>query len=368
MTTCFISIATGVFLVAGIQSARAQGGYQYTRIASTADGLSNFTYTPSLNSQGTAVFAATRSTGTCLFLGSGGPPTPIACENVLGGQIGKDTAAITDDGTVAFLRRYAGAQHEEQDVHLVLGSSIRTLYSTTVQPTYGFYMIFPPSLTRDKFVAFYADTFQMEVYLGVFVGDGGSPITYVRPNRFVASAIGPLPYINNSKIVAYMYRERGTPSYDSINLADGVQITILYSTLGSSVFTSFSDPTLSDSGEAAFYATTTTGKGIFAGNGGPVRTIATTGPDYNDFAPLAAINTSGTVAFEANLTAGGRGIFTGPNPATDKIITTSDQLFGVPVMDVHIGRQAVNAIRQIVFFASLSDGTSGIFRADPVVF
>ncbi len=111
------------------------------------------------------------------------------------------------------------------------------------------------------------------------------------------------------------------------------------------------------------------GGGIFTNSGGATTLIAdNTGP-FATFGP-PAINDSGTVAFQATLDAEGVGIFTGPDPVTDKVIATGDTLFGSTVTSLSFARfdnKGLNNSGQLAFFAELEDGTSGIFRADPVM-
>jgi hypothetical protein len=98
---------------------------------------------------------------------------------------------------------------------------------------------------------------------------------------------------------------------------------------------------------------------IIADNTGPFRTFGS---------GLPAINDAGTVAFLASLDEGGSGIFTGPNPVTDKVIATGDSLFGSTVTSLGFNRfssKGLNNAGQLTFFAQLADGSSGIFRADP---
>lgn len=49
----------------------------------------------------------------------------------------------------------------------------------------------------------------------------------------------------------------------------------------------------------------------------------------------------------------------------DKVITTGDSLFGSTVTSIDFSRQGLNNLGQVAFYATLADGTSGIFRADP---
>jgi hypothetical protein len=84
-------------------------------------------------------------------------------------------------------------------------------------------------------------------------------------------------------------------------------------------------------------------------------------PSLND----EGTNEQGTVAFEAGLDAGSQGIFIGSDPVTDKVIATGDSLFGSTVTSLKFVSAGLNNRQQIAFFATLDDGTSGIFRADP---
>ena len=95
--------------------------------------------------------------------------------------------------------------------------------------------------------------------------------------------------------------------------------------------------------------------------------IADTSGLFDSFGISPSINAGGTLAFHAGLDAGGFGIFTGADPIGDKVIKTDDTLFGGTVIALLSFTQAINDVGQIAFSASLSDGTSGIFRADPVL-
>lgn len=78
-----------------------------------------------------------------------------------------------------------------------------------------------------------------------------------------------------------------------------------------------------------------------------------TGP-YRNFYDYA-MSSNGRVVFHADLDAGGRGIFTGPNPLTDTVADTSGayESFGPPV---------INASGAVVFRAQLRSGVQGIYN------
>jgi hypothetical protein len=91
-------------------------------------------------------------------------------------------------------------------------------------------------------------------------------------------------------------------------------------------------PTINKSGVVLFHATSTTGKtGIYSGNGGPLTTyVDTTGP-YASIHANTGFSDGGTIAFYASTDSlmdyGPDGLFTGPNPTTDRVISIGDELF-----------------------------------------
>ncbi|HEY9659743.1 MAG TPA: choice-of-anchor tandem repeat NxxGxxAF-containing protein, partial [Allocoleopsis sp.] len=130
----------------------------------------------------------------------------------------------------------------------------------------------------------------------------------------------------------------------------------------------FSSPSSNDKGNVAFVAELDNGEsGVFVGLGeGKVKTIASSVGTFDDFLSDPAINERGKVAFQAILDDGSEGIFTGSNPITDKVIAVGDTLAGSTVTQlIFTGREAFNSKGQVVFTAFLSDGSEGIFRADP---
>ncbi len=72
------------------------------------------------------------------------------------------------------------------------------------------------------------------------------------------------------------------------------------------------------------------------------------------------------MAFWATLDAGGSGIFTGPDPAADKVIAVGESLSGLTVAWLVFGREGVNDAGQVTFVAHFPDHTQAVYRADPV--
>lgn len=138
----------------------------------------------------------------------------------------------------------------------------------------------------------------------------------------------------------------------------------------------FSAPILNDLGTTAFGATRTAGgSGLYTVDSAGTRTtVAETGAAYTYFGdsfagvgPTApALNAAGRVAFLAGLAGGGKGVFTGPNPLTDKVVAVGDALDGSTVADLGFGRFGLSDNGTVAAFVQLSDGRSGIYTFAPV--
>ena len=102
-----------------------------------------------------------------------------------------------------------------------------------------------------------------------------------------------------------------------------------------------------------------------AAGGSLIPYVDDSGP-FSDF-DFVSINDNGVVAFRATLRAGGSGIFTGPDPATDKVIATGDPLFGSQVKSVSISSRSLNDSGQLAFEATLADGRTVIAPGAPLL-
>jgi hypothetical protein len=172
-------------------------------------------------------------------------------------------------------------------------------------------------------------------------------------------------------------------------------------------------PALNSAGSCAFVGSYSGVSGVHVGTGalaGPA-TIADTSGIFSGFGPICSINAAGTVAFRANLDAGGSGIYKaavgaapmsvattslggfssfstpsinsaghiifravggitgeaiyrGPDVVTDRVIGWGDVLGGKTVSSVRTGRQALNDDDQFAFRVVFADATSAIYRAN----
>jgi hypothetical protein len=102
------------------------------------------------------------------------------------------------------------------------------------------------------------------------------------------------------------------------------------------------------------------------GSIGPPMLVITTAGAFRSFGGLGpSIDTQGDVAFTAELDAGGRGLFTGPDVLADRVIGSGDALGGSVVTDVSLCAEGLNDSGQLAFTAQLADGRTAVFRAEP---
>ncbi|MBD1931223.1 MULTISPECIES: DUF7453 family protein [Cyanophyceae] len=367
--------------------------FNFTKIADTNSSFSsfsnsnpndNFFGSPALNNTGTVAFyAALDVGGEGIFTSNGTTTTTVVDTNTTYGNPSGEplfnsfsSLSINDAKTVAFstgLRRsntpiiFKG--EDETNFELVVVAGFREA-------------VFFPSINNAGNVAFLEEFTGVFVQTSIRISNGGSISTRscggvfcqpIAPGVFESISI---PMLNDAGTVAF--RGGVYQSDNESDIATGIFtgndnpfgsepiITTIADTSG--IFRSFSLPSINNSGNVAFIAGLDTGSsGVFTGNGTTTTTIADSSGAFNSFFGTPSINDFGTVAFLAGLDVGGSGIFTGNNPLKDKVIVTGDTLFGSTVQELSFYREGLNNSGQVAFFASLANGTSGIFRADPIV-
>ncbi len=368
----------------------AFNGFTFTKIADTNDPFSGGLFGSSINDEGRVAFGAVPDGGRfSIFTGSGGPVTFIAEESDSFDI--SSTPIINNQGTVVFRAQLL-------DEGIVTGEGIFTGSGgaiTTIADTSGIFSDFPdfenPSINDEGMVAFSASL--KSGLNGIFVGDNRTPANVTNTiaegtgNPFIF--LGDNPAINNEGFVAFQAFEPSesregifignntTPPNTATTIVDSITIA---DQIGSPFnFFGRSNP-INDEGTVAFLASVgfvdeNFVEGIFTSSGGPITTIADTTGSFLRFDSSPAINNEGTVAFEALAVIGEQpftrqvsGIFTGSDPVADKVIATGDSLLGSTVEDLFFAdNKGLNNSGQIAFFATLEDGTSGLFRADPTI-
>lgn len=142
----------------------------------------------------------------------------------------------------------------------------------------------------------------------------------------------------------------------------------------------YRDPNLNDLGIGAFETSFVNDAGLFVtaivtSHEGVMSTSADTLNGYGGFGFYApAINTRGQVAFEGLLPDfTTEGVFTGPNPKKDAIITSADKLDGARIISTSISfcAEGLNNSGEVAFIVDLEDNTriegfrSAIYLATP---
>jgi hypothetical protein len=118
-------------------------------------------------------------------------------------------------------------------------------------------------------------------------------------------------------------------------------------------------PVINDSGTVAFRADLDAGgNGIYTSNGGAATTIANTSGTYASFGNGFSINSGGTVAFHAQLAAGGDAIFAGNGGAVSTIAARSSQFSNFGDLT------AINTAGTVAFGAGLWAGGNGVFTSN----
>ncbi|MEI2583467.1 calcium-binding protein [Scytonema sp. PRP1] len=337
--------------------------YGFTKIADTSGPFKSFTNypRPAINNTGTVAFAAELDAGgNGIFIGNGKATTTIADTNGPFSFVYSDFS-FNNQGTVTF-----AANVDAGGIGIFVGNGEAT--STIADTSGSFSSVFSPSINDKGTVAFQAllDTSGESV----FTGNGGAltPIVGTSDNfvRFSSSDI------NAEGTVVYRTLQPSNGTVSLSTYSNGV-ITTVVDNSGS--FSSFGDlyldnPSLNDAGTVAFGANLDGGgSGIFTKNDGVITTIADTTGSFARFNFNPSINNSGDVAFLASLDADirGEGIFTGSDPIADKVIATGDSLFGSTVTNLEFFGEELNDVGQIAFYASLANGTTGIFVANQVM-
>ena len=358
--------------------------YTFQKMADTSGSFNSFGL-PVINNAGTVAFSANTDAASGAYTSTGRTITTIA-ENMGLYESVSSPIAINDIGTVAFVATPArGATTTEVPTETIFTSTNGRITQVPPYKPYresGIYYdrIVSLALNNQGTVAYVAQNMRG---IGVLSSDG-RPIAEANDAR--------LSTVDSADI-----NDRGTIVYRS---QDGRSFTIFANkgtktkTLSSTTYPLYVmapksgafSPSLNNRGTVAFVAleidptseytaSFNPGKAkILKSNGTKTTTVADTSGAYSSFsggnndnfaAVPPTINDRGTVAFYAQLDAGGEGIFTGPNPVKHKVIATGDSLFGYTVQSVALSPSGINDLGQITFIARLANGTEVVVRADP---
>jgi hypothetical protein len=203
--------------------------------------------------------------------------------------------------------------------------------------------------------------FQQEIV----VGKGGRA-TRVADTSGLFQSLDLDPRVNASGQVSFQATRRD--GSEGIFVGEGRGLTTVADTSGPFAFF-LPSPAINDRGHVLFQAMladfTTTG--LFLSRQGTISTVLDSTGAFAGFGTSPALNRRGQIAFEGTTAKGLLGIFTGGDPVADRVIAVDDPLDGSTVrsLDVLAFDAALNNRGQIAFIATLADGRTGVYRADP---
>ena len=385
------AMVAGLAIVLGamFSAARAQAAPQYTftRVADSAeDGFDPFSFECSaINNRGDIAFRTARAPrrGSQLIQGiyranADGSRLTTITEVGDGFDFLGQIPSINDLGEVSFaLRDFTQRGPNFLETQSIMRGDGRKP-PVTIATTAGEFdqFGFEPTINNGGVVAFKAqlDTFDQ----GLFSGQDGKRstlTTHYLSSTSQFSEFGTLsrPSINNLGDIAF--EESVDSGASGIFVTEGSGFKTI---AAPDPNVNVGWPTLNDSGTVAFHRffNDQAGEELVTGNGGPLTVVADTSGPFRSFGQVfgitpPALNNNGDVAFLADLDSGGSGIFTGPDPITDRVIGTGDTLDGSTVTNLRFCDEGLNDSGQLAFQATFNDPSVpegvrvAIYRATP---
>ena len=381
-------VALALVVVVGLQGvAQAAGRYDFIKLVDHVDD----NYSPrsftcaSINEAGDVAFKASRSAPDGLsswdviarVSRTGVITTIVEDPNKTQFQFFSNVVSINDSGQTSF---GAFLSNDDREIIRADAASLVTIASTAgAFDAFGF----DTQLNNSGEVAF---TGQLDGgNRGLFSGAGGPVTTHYLDTTPVVVDGAPTdlfggnfgrPAINTDGELAFFDFVEPDFSQGIFAGSEGV-----FRTLGpNEPDRQYRDPNLNALGVGAFETSFADDSGQFVtaivtSDEGALSTVADTTNGYGAFGFYApAINTQGRVAFEGLLTDFTTdGVFTGPNPKKDAIITSSDKLDGARIISTSIAlcAEGLNDAGEVAFIVDLEDNRrpegfrSAIYLATP---
>jgi hypothetical protein len=349
-------------------------GNPFTAPISVGSGAQTF---PGVNSLGDVTFEGNTGlvngsyTAYGFFTGNGsGAPTPIITSN--NGSIGplsNFALSINDSGFIGFLGCALPSptcfSSFVTTVYTSNGTTVNTLATGLLNSTGQAGNV---AINNLGSVAFQNVNFQtLPGGSSIVEAAAGGTQTVIASTASGYQNLGPSVSLNNAGTVAFT----GTDAVGRTGIftGNGTTSTLIAHDGGAFGQVSIAEaPSINDSGVVPFAASNIPPgnglNGVFTSDGTTAGIITTTasGLAFGQ----AAINNNGVVAFIAGAGSSAQALLVGAaGVAPQTVIQTGDALGGSTMTSFGIGPNAINGVGQITFWASLADGTTGVFRADP---
>jgi hypothetical protein len=384
------ALLTALSLVLGVvlSDARAQTAPQYTftKVAdSVEDGFDPFIFgCAAINTPGDIAFGAERPApdgfntdpGIYRVNAADGALTTIAENPKQFVTIGLNPS-INDSGQVSFAAGLDGGK--KSDTEAILrgdGKKLTTIATTADQ--FNFFG-FDTSINNNGEVAFTAELDEEFGFdEGLFSGIGGKSgvTTHYLTSTSDFDGRDSRPSINDSGNIAFV---------ESVNFASGIFVgregnfTPIVQPDPSDDSTGFEPPILNNTGTVAFErsffdetAQQFVEEIVKIDADGTRTVVADNRGEFSSFGFFRppSLNNNGDVAFFAELDSGGSGIFVGPDPINDRVISTGDMLDGETVTGLKFCEEGLNDSGQLAFTAFFEDPETletrvAVFRATP---
>lgn len=346
-----LSTTVGIGLCSLLLTPKEVSAFTFTQLADTTDRFSSLGFFPSINDAGTVVFSAElQAGGSGIFTSSSGAITTIVDTNGPFSLFAQ-TPVINDQNIIAFRANLD-----------TIGSGIFTSSSgaiTTIAESQQPRGVFgDPAINNRGAVVFPANQNDPNAAgSSILISQGESIVTIV-------DSSGPFSFfeevtINDNAVAFSAVLDDGSRG---IFINRDAETTTIVNT--NSDFSFLANPVINDSNTVAFNGVLqAVRQGIYTVSDGKTTTIVDNS-DAFQFFENPSINNTGTVAFKGVLDTG-LCIFTSSNSILDDVVAVGDSLADSEVTDLFLSNQGLNDRNQIVFYAKLANGTSGIFRADP---
>ncbi len=334
--------------------------YTFTRIVdSNTSDFDPFSFgLPALNDAGQVAFKADdeKTFVSGIFRGTGGPLTTIADNAGSLGFIG-NLPSINNGGDVSFAARVTGGEQ----IFRGNGGPLTVIASTAAAPKF---FAFNTSLNNVGSVAFQAELDNFDE--GLFHGNGGALTTVFNTSASPFNDSFGSPSINDAGQIAF---EAGRDAGDrGIFRFDPATNTFTPIVTNAGTFNTPDDrPSLNASGRVVFQSLVNggTGEGIFVGDGATLITVAdSTGPFQSFGRP--SLNDAGQVAFTASMDDSTIGLFDGPDPVADRVLSSGQTFDGGVIFSIAMDRKGLNNLGELAFLVNFDDGRAAIYRATPV--
>jgi len=330
---------------------RSPSGYTLLPIATTGEVFTDFSpYVAAISDDGVVAFqAALRRRGSGVYTAR---PQRTSIEPSIepGPQISEVLShpAINAAGACAF---YGATRESPKCVVAVQGGRVRTL-----APAAG---PLGPTINAAGSIAFRAPT--PSGGEGIYRADSRS-ITPIAETGPLYSAFHGLPVIDDAGRV--LFRADLTSAGQAVVLGDGESQRTIAAT--GDIFTALSAfPAMNAAGTVGFCAVRTDGApAAYALRDGDMREIVAAGPAFESIRGVL-LDAAGRAVFYATPRGGRLGVFSGPDPRRDSVLSIGSALLGSTVAEFALNPVSINSAGQLAVRVALADGRQWILRADP---